>query len=93
MAMYLEHIEDIVINSLEELSSMNHPIELLKEMKKVSFKTIVHVFLGSSNQDIIKILGSLSNDMFNGLFSIAINAPGFAFNKALKVFHFIFISI
>ncbi|KAK2360183.1 beta-amyrin 11-oxidase [Trifolium repens] len=84
MAMYLEHIEDIVINSLEELSSLNHPIELLKEMKKVSFKIIVHVFLGSSNQDIIKILGSLSNDMFNGLFSIAINAPGFAFNKALK---------
>ncbi|MCI08272.1 beta-amyrin 11-oxidase-like, partial [Trifolium medium] len=84
LAMYLERIEDIVINSLEELSSMKHPIELLKEMKKVSFNVIIHVFLGSSNQDIIKNIGSSCNDLFNGLFSIPINAPGFAFNKALK---------
>ncbi|CAJ2669781.1 unnamed protein product [Trifolium pratense] len=84
LAIYLERIEDIVINSLEELSSMKHPIELLKEMKKVTFKTIIHVFFGSSNQDIIKNIGSLSNDLFNGLFSISINAPGFAFNKGLK---------
>ncbi|GAU45630.1 hypothetical protein TSUD_175430 [Trifolium subterraneum] len=83
LAMYLERIEDIVINSLEELSSMKHPIELLKEMKKVSFKVIIHVFLGC-NQDIVKNIASLSNDLYNGLFSIAINAPGFAFNKALK---------
>jgi ent-kaurenoic acid hydroxylase len=88
LEVYLERLEDIVINSLEELSSMKHPIELLKEMKKVSFKSIVHVFMGSSNENIIKNIGSSFSDIYNGMFSIPINAPGFTFHKALKVIHF-----
>lgn len=82
--MYLERLEDIAINSLEELSSMKHPIELLKEMKKVSFKSIIHVFMGTSNQNIIKNIGSSFTDLSKGMYSIPINAPGFAFHKALK---------
>jgi ent-kaurenoic acid hydroxylase len=88
LEVYLERLEDIVINSLEELSSMKHPIELLKEMKKVSFKSIVHVFMGSSNENIIKNIGSSFSDIYNGMFSIPLNAPGFTFHKALKVIHF-----
>jgi ent-kaurenoic acid monooxygenase len=88
--MYLERLEDIAINSLEELSSMKHPIELLKEMKKVSFKSIIHVFMGTSNQNIIKNIGSSFTDLSKGMYSIPINAPGFAFHKALKVLHSIF---
>ncbi|MCI08687.1 beta-amyrin 11-oxidase-like, partial [Trifolium medium] len=84
LAVYLERLEDIVINSLEELSSMKHPIELLKEMKKVSFKAIVHVFMGSSNENIIKNIGSSFSDLYNGMFSIPLNAPGFTYHKALK---------
>ncbi|KAK2406183.1 beta-amyrin 11-oxidase [Trifolium repens] len=84
LEVYLERLEDIVINSLEELSSMKHPIELLKEMKKVSFKSIVHVFMGSSNENIIKNIGSSFSDIYNGMFSIPLNAPGFTFHKALK---------
>jgi ent-kaurenoic acid hydroxylase len=94
LAKYLERIEDIVINSLEELSSMKDPIELLKEMKKVSFKTIVHVFMGSSNNDnIIKNIGISYTHISNALLSIPLNAPGFTFHKALKVIHFNFINI
>jgi ent-kaurenoic acid hydroxylase len=84
LEMYLERIEDIVINSLEELSNMNHPIELLKEMKKVSFKAIIHVFMGSNNENIIKNIGSSFNDLSNGMYSLPINAPGFTYHKALK---------
>ncbi|WJX91911.1 hypothetical protein P8452_73627 [Trifolium repens] len=84
LAVYIERIEDTVINSLEELSSMKHPIELLKEMKKVSFKTIVHVFMGSSNENIIKNIGSSFTDLYNGMMSIPFNAPGFTYHKALK---------
>nr|BCL50776.1 cytochrome P450 88D12 [Astragalus sinicus] len=84
LAVYLERLEDIVVNSLEELSSMKHPIELLKEMKKVSFKAIVHIFMGSSNQYITTKIGSSFTDLYNGMFSIPINAPGFTFHKALK---------
>jgi ent-kaurenoic acid hydroxylase len=91
LEVYLERLEDIVINSLEELSSMKHPIELLKEMKKVSFKTIVHVFMGSYNENIIKNIGSSFTDLYNGMMSIPFNAPGFTYYKALKVIHFTFI--
>ncbi|KAJ1409556.1 Cytochrome P450 [Sesbania bispinosa] len=84
LAMYLERIEDIVTNSLEELSSMKHPVEFFKEMEKISFKVIVNIFIGSSNQHIVTKIGNLFNDLNNGLFSIPINAPGFAFHKALK---------
>ncbi|XP_004510262.1 beta-amyrin 11-oxidase-like [Cicer arietinum] len=84
LAMYIERLEDIVVNSLEELSSMKHPIEFLKEMKKVSFKAIVHVFMGTSNDNIIKSIGSSFTDLYNGMYSIPINAPGFTFHKALK---------
>jgi ent-kaurenoic acid hydroxylase len=83
--MYLERLEDIMINSLEELSSMKHPIEFLNEMKKVSFKIIVNVFMGSSSENIIKKIGSLFTDLCNGMLSIPLNAPGFTFHKALKV--------
>ncbi|KAJ1409633.1 Cytochrome P450 superfamily, partial [Sesbania bispinosa] len=85
LAMYLERIENIMINSLEELSSMNNPIEFSKEMKKISFKVIMHVFMGRSyNEHIVTKIGSSFTDLYDGMFSIPINAPGFAFHKALK---------
>ena len=90
---YLERIEDIVINKLEELSSMKHPVEFLVEMRKASFKFIIHIFLGSCDQGTEKKIGELFKVMSNALFtSMSINAPGFAFNKALKVRYFCFLS-
>ncbi|XP_058730754.1 beta-amyrin 11-oxidase-like [Vicia villosa] len=84
LEMFIERIEDIVVTSLEELSSMKDPIELLKEMKMVSFKVIIYIFMGSSNHNVVENIGSSFTVLFNGLFSLPINAPGFAFNKALK---------
>ncbi|KAJ1394416.1 Cytochrome P450 [Sesbania bispinosa] len=85
LAMYLERIENIMVNSLEELSSMKHSVEFLKEMKKISFKVIMHVFMGRSyNEHIITKIGSSFTNIYNGLFSIPINVPGFTFRKALK---------
>ncbi|XP_027336886.1 beta-amyrin 11-oxidase-like [Abrus precatorius] len=81
---YLERIENIVINSLEELSTIKHPVELLTETKKISFKVIIHIFLGSYNEGIVTKVGDLFTVLFDGLFSVPINAPGFTFNKALK---------
>ncbi|KEH29236.1 cytochrome P450 family 88 protein [Medicago truncatula] len=82
---YLERIEDIVINKLEELSSMKHPVEFLVEMRKASFKFIIHIFLGSCDQGTEKKIGELFNVMSNALFTLMpINAPGFAFKRALK---------
>ncbi|KEH28510.1 beta-amyrin 11-oxidase-like protein [Medicago truncatula] len=86
LEMYLERIEDIVINKLEELSSMKHPVEFLMEMRKASFEFVIHIFLGSCDQSNVKKFGDLFNVMCIALFSLVpINVPGFAYNKALKV--------
>ncbi|CAI8596715.1 unnamed protein product [Vicia faba] len=61
---------------------MKHPIELLKEMKKVSFEVTVNIFMGSSNRNIVKSFRSSFTVLSNGMFSLPINAPGFTFNKA-----------
>ncbi|KAK2406897.1 beta-amyrin 11-oxidase [Trifolium repens] len=82
---YLELIEDIVINKLEELSSMKHPVEFLKETRKVTFKVLFHIFMGSCDQHIVDKFEDLFDVMSIGVFSlIPINAPFFPFNKAVK---------
>lgn len=82
---YLTHIEDIVVNSLAELSSMNHPVEFLRETKNISFNIIIDIFLGPYNQHIINKIGNSFNEMHSALFSMPINLPGFAFRKGLVV--------
>ncbi|XP_057453960.1 beta-amyrin 11-oxidase-like [Lotus japonicus] len=83
--LYLERIENIVTNSLEELSSMKHPVELLKEMKKVTFKVFIHILMGSSiHHMIIENMDTSFAELTNGILSAPINAPGFVFHKALK---------
>ncbi|CAL5206811.1 unnamed protein product [Lathyrus oleraceus] len=80
---YLTRIESTVINSLEELSSMSHPVEFLREMKNISFNIIIDIFLGSYNQHIINKIGNSFTEMHGALFSMPINLPGFAFRKGL----------
>lgn len=82
---YLTRIDDIVINSLEELSSMSHPVEFLKETKTISFNIIIEIILGSYNQHIINKIGNSFTEMYSALFSIPINLPGFAYRKGLMV--------
>lgn len=84
--MYIGYIEDIVITSLDEWSSMNEPIEFLKAMRKVAFKVITHIFVGSSAESILGTVEKYYTDLNYGLKAAAINIPGFAFHKALKVY-------
>lgn len=87
LEMYLTRMEDIVINSLEEISSMNHPVEFLKEMKNISFKVIIDILIGSYNQHIITKIGNSFTEIYSALFSMPINLPGFAFHKGLLVMY------
>lgn len=86
LTMYIGYIEDIVITSLDELAGLDTPIEFLFEMKNLTFKVITHIFLGSSSDSLVA--GSMEKyytHILHGLKSPAINIPGFAFHKALKV--------
>ncbi|KAI4357152.1 hypothetical protein L6164_001119 [Bauhinia variegata] len=81
LAEYIDGIEDLIMNSLDEWSSMNHPIELLKE---ITFKVMIGIFLGFNNNSVIAKVGHLFPIMSNALISLPVNVQGFAFHKALK---------
>ncbi|KAE8099386.1 hypothetical protein FH972_017371 [Carpinus fangiana] len=83
-AIYIKHIEEIVINSLDEWACMNKLFELFTEMKRVIFKVMTHVFMGSVNDSTFSTTQNLFYDYFEGLLSKAINIPGFTFHKAFK---------
>lgn len=85
LAMYIEYIQDIVITSLDEWARNDNPIELLTEMRKIAFKVITHIFLGSDSDSILGSVEKYYTDILYGLKSSAINIPGFAFHGALKV--------
>ncbi|XP_059428652.1 beta-amyrin 11-oxidase-like [Corylus avellana] len=84
LAIYVEHIEDVVINSLDEWASMNKPFELLTEMKRAIVKAMTRIFIGSISDSTFSTTQNLFNDYFEGLVSMAIDIPGFAFHKAFK---------
>ncbi|KAI4306057.1 hypothetical protein L6164_029368 [Bauhinia variegata] len=87
LAKYISRIEADVMSSLEEWAniSMKHPLELIKELTRVTFKTIIHIFMGIHHNDqILMRIEHLFTHMMKGIFVSAIDVPGFAFHKALK---------
>ncbi|CAL5206813.1 unnamed protein product [Lathyrus oleraceus] len=80
---YLSNIEEIMVKSLEDFSSMNRPVELLKEMKNVSFKVIVGLFMGSYDERFMSKIGNSFSHMHSALFCMPFNLPGFAFRRGL----------
>ena len=81
--------EDIVINSLDEWASMNEPFEFYTEIKRATFKIKTQLCMGSIKDSTLWTIQNLHADYRKGLMSVAINIPGFAFHKALKVkFHY-----
>ena len=87
--MYIQHTEDIVIDSFDEWASMKQPFEFYTEIKKATFKIMTHIFMGSVNDSTLWTTHNLYADYRKGLMSMAINIPGFAFHKAFKVhFHY-----
>lgn len=85
LAFYFQHTEGIVINSLDEWASRKQPFEFFTEMKRATFNILMHIFMGYVNDSTLSTMQNLCSDYRKGLMSIAINIPGFAFHKALKV--------
>jgi len=94
LAMNLEIVEKIVINSLEELSRMEQPVQVFKEMEKISFEVIAHILMGSHIHSNIEKLTELFHQFSkcNPIYSLPINFPGFPFHQGLKVTFFSFSS-
>jgi len=84
LSVYITYIEEVVKSSLEEWTTMGD-IEFLTQMRKLTFKIIIYIFLGSESEDVMDKLEKEYTKLNYGVRSLRINIPGFAFHTALKV--------
>ncbi|CAN6588992.1 unnamed protein product [Malus baccata var. baccata] len=83
LSVYLKYIEEIVITSLEKWSKLGQ-IEFLTQLRKLTFKIIMYIFLSSESEPVMEALEREYTVLNYGVRAMAINLPGFAYHKALK---------
>lgn len=81
---YIEYIEKISKSSLDKLSKMGE-IEFLTQLRKLTFRIIMYIFLSSESEPVMEALEKEYTTLNYGVRAMAINVPGFAYHKALKV--------
>ncbi|KAK8585578.1 hypothetical protein V6N13_050555 [Hibiscus sabdariffa] len=78
------YIEDIVVSSLEDWVHNHSEIELLTELKRINFKVMTRILMGSADS----ISESMTKDyarLFQGLLSpLPVDVPGFTYHRALE---------
>ncbi|KAL2478069.1 Ent-kaurenoic acid oxidase 2 [Forsythia ovata] len=83
LSMYLRYIEDNVVTTLDKWANMGQ-IEYLTEIRKLTFKIIIYIFLSSESEPVMEALEREYTNLNYGVRAMAINIPGFAYHKALK---------
>ncbi|KAF7842303.1 ent-kaurenoic acid oxidase 2 [Senna tora] len=83
LSLYLTYIEENVKTFLEKWSNMGQ-IEFLTELRKLTFKIIMHIFLSSESELVMEALEREYTTLNHGVRAMGINVPGFAYHKALK---------
>ncbi|CAI9770398.1 unnamed protein product [Fraxinus pennsylvanica] len=83
LSMYMSYIEDNVITALDKWANMGQ-IEFLTEIRKLTFKIIIYIFLSSESEPVMEALEREYTNLNYGVRAMAINIPGFAYHKALK---------
>ncbi|KAH6829436.1 cytochrome P450 [Perilla frutescens var. hirtella] len=83
LTIYMKYIEGNVITALEKWSNMGQ-IEFLTELRRLTFKIIMHIFLSSEGEHVREALEREYTVLNCGVRAMAINIPGFAYHKALK---------
>ncbi|KAG8655431.1 ent-kaurenoic acid oxidase 2 [Manihot esculenta] len=83
LSVYLQYIEENVVSALKKWATMGQ-IEFLTEIRKVTFRIIMYIFLGSESEPVMEALEREYTALNYGVRAMAINLPGFAYHKALK---------
>ncbi|KAJ9563266.1 hypothetical protein OSB04_008426 [Centaurea solstitialis] len=83
LSIYTRYIESSVVSALEKWSQMGQ-IEVLTELRRLTFKIIMYIFLSSESEDIRGALEKEYTTLNYGVRAMAINVPGFVYYKALK---------
>lgn len=84
LSQYVGYIESIVQTTLEKWCKMGD-IEFLTHLRKLTFQIIMYIFLSSESEPVMEALEKEYSTLNYGVRSMAINLPGFAYHKALKV--------
>ncbi|KAI5647593.1 hypothetical protein M9H77_33598 [Catharanthus roseus] len=83
LSLYLKYIEENVVTALEKWSTMGQ-IEFLTELRRLTFRVIMHIFLSSEGDHVMAALEKEYTTLNYGVRAMAINLPGFAYHNALK---------
>ncbi|KAK7303619.1 hypothetical protein RJT34_14529 [Clitoria ternatea] len=83
LSLYLTYIEDCVKTSLEKWATMGQ-IEFLTQIRKLTFRIIMHIFLSSESDPVMEALEREYTALNHGVRAMQINIPGFAYHKAFK---------
>ncbi|KAK6143055.1 hypothetical protein DH2020_023403 [Rehmannia glutinosa] len=83
LSLYMKYIEDNVVSALDKWSGMGQ-IEFLTELRKLTFRIIMYIFLSSESEQVMEVLEREYTALNYGVRAMAINIPGFAYHSALK---------
>ncbi|OEL20125.1 Cytochrome P450 88A1 [Dichanthelium oligosanthes] len=83
---YLPFIDRTVTSSLRswaDVSADGGEVEFLTELRRMTFKIIVQIFLGGADDATMHALERSYTNLNYGMRAMAINLPGFAYRRAL----------
>ncbi|XVE90836.1 hypothetical protein DITRI_Ditri20bG0108100 [Diplodiscus trichospermus] len=80
---YIPYIEEIVISALDKWSKLGE-IEFLTQLRKLTFRIIMYIFLSSESEEVMEALEREYTTLNYGVRAMAINIPGFSYYYALK---------
>ncbi|KAJ4727350.1 Cytochrome P450 family ent-kaurenoic acid oxidase [Melia azedarach] len=83
LSVYMQYIEDNVISALDKWAKIEQ-IEFLTELRRLTFRIIMYIFLSSESPHIVEALEREYTALNYGVRAMAINLPGFAYHRALK---------
>ncbi|XP_057807563.1 ent-kaurenoic acid oxidase 1-like [Salvia miltiorrhiza] len=83
LTVYMKYIEENAIIALQKWEEMPQ-IELLTELRSLTFNIIMHIFLSSEGESVREVLEKEYTALNYGVRAMAINVPGFAYHNALK---------
>ncbi|KAK8947356.1 Ent-kaurenoic acid oxidase 1 [Platanthera zijinensis] len=83
LSTYLKFIEETVVSTLEKWTEMGQ-IEFLTEVRRFTFRIIMHIFLSVEGESVMESLERVYTDLNYGIRAMAIKVPGFAYHRALK---------
>lgn len=84
LSVYIKYIEETVVAALENWSKMGE-IEFLTHVRKLTFRIIMYIFMSTESEHVMDALEREYTNLNYGVRAMAINIPGFAYHKALKV--------